>query len=76
MRVLIAEDEAVLRAELSAALRDTYAVDEAPDGERADFLARTEAYDAVSSISACRTWTACRCSGHGATTACRCRSSC
>ena len=47
MRVLVAEDEPTLRAELSKALRDTYAVDEAPDGERADFLARTETYDAV-----------------------------
>jgi two-component system, OmpR family, response regulator len=47
MRVLIAEDEPALRAELSSALGGTYAVDEAADGERADFLARTEAYDAV-----------------------------
>jgi two-component system OmpR family response regulator len=47
MRVLIAEDEPALRAELAGALGGTYAVDEAADGERADFLARTEAYDAV-----------------------------
>jgi two-component system OmpR family response regulator len=47
MRVLIAEDEPALRAELSGALSGTYAVDEAADGERADFLARTETYDAV-----------------------------
>ncbi len=47
MRILIAEDEPVLRAELASALGGTYAVDEAADGDRADFLAHTEAYDAI-----------------------------
>ncbi|MFN8062497.1 MAG: response regulator transcription factor [Vicinamibacterales bacterium] len=48
MRILIAEDEARLSARLAASLEDAgYAVDCALDGERADFLARTERYDAV-----------------------------
>jgi two-component system OmpR family response regulator len=48
MRVLIAEDEAALSKQLGIALGDAgYAVDVAADGERADFLARTEQYDAV-----------------------------
>ena len=48
MRVLVAEDEARLARQLESALADAgYAVDRAADGERADFLARTERYDAV-----------------------------
>ncbi len=48
MRVLVVEDEASLSHQLSAALAGAgYAVDCAADGERADFLARTEGYDAV-----------------------------
>ena len=48
MRVLVVEDEASLSQQLSAALAGAgYAVDCAADGERADFLARTEGYDAV-----------------------------
>src|ERR671912_2690321 len=48
MRVLIVEDEAVLRQQLATALTASgYAVDEAADGERADFLGQTEQYDAV-----------------------------
>ncbi len=48
MRILIAEDEALLAKRLAAALGGHgYAVDLAPDGERADFLVRTESYDAV-----------------------------
>jgi two-component system, OmpR family, response regulator len=48
VRVLVVEDEAVLSRQLAAALADAgYAVDCAPDGERADFLAQTERYDAV-----------------------------
>src|SRR5687767_12373471 len=48
MRVLVVEDEASLSHQLSAALAGAgYAVDCAGDGERADFLARTEQYDAV-----------------------------
>src|SRR5215218_6348127 len=48
VRVLVVEDEAVLSRQLAAALADaSYAVDAAHDGERADFLARTEQYDAV-----------------------------
>lgn len=48
MRVLVVEDEALLSKELAAALKDAgYAVDCAADGERADFLARTEELDAV-----------------------------
>ena len=48
MRVLVVEDEARLSEQLSEALTDAaYAVDRAADGERADFLVRTERYDAV-----------------------------
>jgi two-component system OmpR family response regulator len=48
MRLLVVEDEPRLAAHLAAALEGAaYAVDLAGDGERADFLARTERYDAV-----------------------------
>jgi two-component system, OmpR family, response regulator len=48
MRVLIVEDEASLSHQLCAALTSAgYAPDCAADGDRADFLARTEGYDAV-----------------------------
>jgi two-component system, OmpR family, response regulator len=48
VRILIVEDEAPLSRHLSGALNDAgYAVDGAADGERADFLAHTEQYDAV-----------------------------
>lgn len=48
MRVLIVEDEALLADRLAATLAERgYAADIARDGERADFLASTESYDAV-----------------------------
>ena len=48
MRVLVVEDETLLAQQLASALGDAgYAVDCAADGERADFLAQTERYDAV-----------------------------
>lgn len=48
MRILVVEDEELLARELAAALAAAgYAVDCAADGERADFLAHTEPYDAV-----------------------------
>jgi two-component system OmpR family response regulator len=48
MRVLIAEDEPSLSQQLAAALEASgYAVDVSADGERADFLAQTETYDAI-----------------------------
>jgi len=48
VRVLVAEDEALLARELIAALqRAGYAVDHAGDGVRADLLAQDERYDAV-----------------------------
>ena len=48
VRILVVEDEAALSAQLVAALGAAgYAVDCAADGERADFLGRTEGYDAV-----------------------------
>ena len=48
MRILVAEDEPALSAQVAQALeRAGYAVDAAADGARADFLARTEHYDAV-----------------------------
>ena len=46
--MLVVEDEAVLSRQLASALGDAgYAVDCAYDGDRADFLAQTEQYDAV-----------------------------
>lgn len=48
VRVLVVEDEALLAEQLTGALGDAgYAVDAAHDGQRADFLAQTERYDAV-----------------------------
>jgi len=48
MRVLIVEDEPAIAKQLRSSIEKAgYAVDEAPDGDRADFLAQTEAYDAV-----------------------------
>jgi two-component system OmpR family response regulator len=48
MRVLVVEDELSLAQQLADALTGAgYAVDCAAEGERADFLARTESYDAV-----------------------------
>ena len=48
MRILVVEDEVSLSEQLESALGDAgYAVDCAADGERADFLAQTENYDAV-----------------------------
>jgi two-component system OmpR family response regulator len=48
LRVLVVEDEKVLREQLAAALTNAgYAVDSANDGERADYLGQTETYDAV-----------------------------
>ncbi|HJZ76638.1 MAG TPA: response regulator transcription factor [Vicinamibacterales bacterium] len=48
MRVLVVEDEPRIARQLTGALGDAgYAVDAAADGDRADFLAQTERYDAV-----------------------------
>lgn len=48
MRILVAEDEAALARRLADELRRAgYVVDCASDGERAEFLGQTEAYDAV-----------------------------
>jgi two-component system OmpR family response regulator len=48
VKVLVVEDEARLARQIAAALRDAgYAVDAAADGVRADYLGRTEHYDAV-----------------------------
>jgi two-component system OmpR family response regulator len=48
MRVLVAEDEARLAEQLATALAEAgYVVDRAGDGERAEFLGQTEAYDAI-----------------------------
>ncbi|MEA2488956.1 MAG: two-component system, OmpR family, response regulator [Acidobacteriota bacterium] len=48
MRVLVVEDEERLAQQLATALDHAgYAVDTAPDGERADYLVTTETYDAV-----------------------------
>src|SRR5262245_12012139 len=48
MRVLVVEDEPRIARQLAGALGDAgYAVDAAADGDRADFLAQTERYDAV-----------------------------
>ena len=48
MRVLIVEDESLLANRLASSLGESgYAADIAADGERADFLVSTEAYDAI-----------------------------
>ena len=48
MRVLLVEDELQLAEQLGRALSQAgYAVDHAADGERGEFLGRTEGYDAV-----------------------------
>jgi two-component system OmpR family response regulator len=48
VRVLVVEDEARLSEQLAAAMGEAgYVVDRASDGERADFLAQTEEYDAI-----------------------------
>ena len=48
MRVLVVEDEALLAKQLIITLRRAgYAVDHAPDGERADLLGHDESFDAV-----------------------------
>ncbi len=48
MRVLVVEDEAALARQVSGALQGAgYAVDEAADGARADFLVQTQPYDAI-----------------------------
>jgi two-component system OmpR family response regulator len=48
VRILVVEDETALAAQLESALTDAgYAVDRAAAGDRADYLARTENYDAV-----------------------------
>src|ERR687892_1288749 len=48
MRILVVEDEASLGKQLTSSIAEAgYAVDHATDGERADFLAHTEPYDAM-----------------------------
>jgi two-component system OmpR family response regulator len=48
MRILIVEDEPLLASRLATACRERgYVVNVAADGERGDFLASTEPYDAV-----------------------------
>jgi len=48
MRVLVVEDEPRIARQLVGAVADAgYAVDHAGEGDRADFLAHTERYDAV-----------------------------
>jgi two-component system OmpR family response regulator len=48
VRILIVEDESALARQLATALKDAgYVVDCAADGERGDFLAQTERYDAI-----------------------------
>jgi two-component system, OmpR family, response regulator len=48
MKILVVEDEPALQQQLAAAIVAAgYAVDCAGDGDQADFLARTESYDAV-----------------------------
>jgi two-component system, OmpR family, response regulator len=48
VRILVVEDEVALAEQLGRALSEAgYAVDHASDGQRAEFLGRTEGYDAV-----------------------------
>ena len=55
MRILVVEDEATLAKQLTSSIVEAgYAVDHAADGERADFLAQTEQYDARSLTWGCQ----------------------
>lgn len=48
MRILVAEDDAQLRRQLTEALKDAgYVTDSAPDGVEAAFQGETEPYDAI-----------------------------
>jgi two-component system OmpR family response regulator len=48
VRILVAEDEAQIAKQLSTAIDQAgYVADCASDGAQADFLARTERYDAI-----------------------------
>jgi DNA-binding response OmpR family regulator len=48
MRILLAEDDRQLREAIARGLREaSYAVDDAPDGDRALFLAAVNEYDAI-----------------------------
>src|SRR5215211_1568147 len=48
MRILLAEDDRQLRESISRGLREaSYAVDDAPDGGRAAYLAAVNEYDAI-----------------------------
>src|SRR5579871_4610086 len=48
MRILVVEDEVSLAKQLTSSIAEAgYAVDHAADGERGDFLAWTEQYDAM-----------------------------
>jgi two-component system OmpR family response regulator len=48
VRILVVEDEVALAEQLGSALSEAgYAVDHASDGQRGEFLGRTEGYDAV-----------------------------
>jgi two-component system OmpR family response regulator len=48
VRILVVEDEAILSRQLARAVGEAgYAVDCAADGDQADFLVRTETYDAI-----------------------------
>jgi two-component system OmpR family response regulator len=48
LRILVVEDESLLREQLANALESAgYAVDRADNGQRAEFLGQTETYDAA-----------------------------
>jgi len=48
VKILVVEDERILREQLTSAIANAgYAVECAPNGERADFLGQTESYDAA-----------------------------
>ena len=48
MRILLAEDDRQLRESIARGLREaSYAVDDAPDGDRAIYLAAVNEYDAI-----------------------------
>jgi len=48
MRILVVEDETSLAKQLTSSIAEAgYVVDQAADGERADFLVQTEQYDAM-----------------------------
>ena len=74
MRILLVEDDTLLRAQLRTALQGAgYTVDEADNGRDAQFLGETEAVDAVVLDLGLPVVTGSRCSSAGGLRGATCR---